>query len=442
MIGWLAVRTEPTADPYLPGHGDPSYTVDHYDIALDYVVAHNRLDGRVTLTVRSLTADLASLTLDLHGRLKVVSVRVAGEGTRFTHRHGRLRLRLARPLAADETVEVTVTYRGVPSMVRDAFGESGWEELEDGVIVASQPGGAPSWLPCNDRPDAKARFRIQVAAPSGYHVVANGERRSSERRSGKTVWVYAQDEPMATYLATVQIGRYAEHELPAAPVPLFGVVSPRLRGRFDEAFADQAAMMVEFERLFGPYPFACYRTVVTDDELEIPLEAQGLSVFGSNLLSREWEAQRLIAHELSHQWFGNAVTARQLQDIWLHEGFACYAEWLWSQACGRKPTDACAREFWQRLAGLPQDIVLGDPGVRDVFDDRVYKRGALTLHAIRRAAGDEAFFTLVRTWVERHRYANVTTADFAILVREVCGRDVAELLEQWVHAAPLPQLSE
>lgn len=432
------VTNQPSADPYLPGHGDPSYTVEHYDLDVDYTLLGNRLSGRATLTVRSLVDGLDSLTLDLH-HLKVVSVRGV-RTTRHTHRRGRLILHLAAPLAADECAELVVTYRGVPQVVRDKVGEAGWEELEDGAIVASQPGGAPSWFPCNDRADAKATYRITVAAPSGYYVVANGVRTDRRRRSGRTVWTYEQREPMAPYLATVQIGQYAEHEISGCSVPLTGVVAPSLRGRFDEAFADQPRMVAEFERLFGPYPFANYRAVATTDELEIPLEAQGLSVFGSNLLHRGWDAQRLIAHELAHQWFGNAVTLRQLRDIWLHEGFACYSEWLWSQASGGGSADDRARRHWAQLAVLKQDVVLGDPGVDDVFDDRVYKRGALTLHAIRLTCGDTAFFHMLQTWVDRHRYGNVTTADFEALVREVCGAEAAELLGPWVYGEALPKL--
>ena len=91
-----------------------------------------------------------------------------------------------------------------------------------------------------------------------------------------------------------------------------------------------------FERLFGPYPFATYTVVVTDDELEIPLESQSPVDFGRNFAADDWDADRLVAHELAHQWFGNSRDPRELADIWLHEGFACYAEWLWSEAVGRR----------------------------------------------------------------------------------------------------------
>lgn len=429
-------RHDTDADPYLPGHGDRSYAVRHYDLELDYAMENNHLSGRAILTVEAIT-DLAELTLDLHA-LKVV--KVGGRRvSKHSHHGSRLRLKLAEPLARGEEASFTITYRGVPKAVQDKVGEAGWEELEDGVIVASQPGGAPSWFPCNDRPDNKATYRISVTAASDYLVIANGTRVEQRRRASRTTTTYEQNEPMATYLATVQIGRYVEHTIPAA-VPMTAAVPPALRSAFDVAFADQPRMLDLFIRLFGPYPFPAYRVVITDDSLEIPLEAQSLSIFGSNFLNRDWDSQRLIAHELSHQWFGNAVTLTTLQDIWLHEGFACYSEWLWSQESGGPSTDERARHHWSRLDDLDQDLMLGAPGADDVFDDRVYKRGALTLHAIRLTVGDDAFFELLREWVRRHSGRSVTTPDFVVLAEEVTGVSIAALIDQWVYAAPLPPL--
>jgi len=427
-------------DPYLPDHGDPSYDVRRYDLELDYRLEGNRLSGRASIT--AVARDfVGAFTLDLAG-LVVTKVTVDGRAAgRYVHRGSRLEVRPAMPLEAGQEFTVTVAYRGNPRPLAGAWGEAGWEELADGVIVASQPHGAPSWFPCNDRPSDKAAYRIAVTAPEGYHVVANGELVATHRRASGTTWTYEQHEPMASYLATVQIGRYVVREL-SSVVPMEVVLPSRRVSALEDGFGRQPEMMEAFVELFGPYPFPAYRVVVTDDELEIPLEAQALSIFGSNFLSDAWSAERLVAHELAHQWFGNCVTLAQWHDIWLHEGFACYAEWLWSEHSGRRSADDEARTHWERLADLPQDLLLGDPGTHDLFDDRVYKRGALLLHALRLTIGDDALWQTFRTWVERHAHGNATTADFTSLVAEVSGRDLGPLFDEWLYREELPALPD
>jgi len=309
------------------------------------------------------------------------------------------------------------------------------------VIVAAQPHGAPSWFPCNDRPSDKASYVVELTAPTAYHVLCNGVLVEQRRGASTTTWRYEQSEPMATYLATVQIGRYTVRRLADEPVPVEIVFPDAIRDRSDGPFARQGEMMSTFVRLFGDYPFqAPYRSVVTEDDLEIPLEAQGLSIFGANFLEDDWSTERLVAHELSHQWFGNSLTIRSWRDIWMHEGFACYSEWLWSEESGRESADAKAREHWKRLDDLPQDLMLGDPGPDDMFDDRVYKRGALLLHALRLTMGDDTFFECLRTWVAAHRHGSVDRAELAALVVERGGSACADLMTAWLDELSLPEL--
>jgi aminopeptidase N len=423
---------------YFPARGDRSYAVSHYDLTLSYVVDTNHLRGKAVLTAEAV-GDLSELRLDLSG-LRVTKVTVDGVAARWVAKSQHLLVRLKRPITAGTTFRVVVAYNGQPRPVPDGDDECGWEELADGVLVAGQTNGSPSWFPCNDRPDDKATYRIELTAPNSYHVVANGVCTSQWRSASTTTWIYEQREPMSTYLATVQIGRYVVHAVEGSTVAMSAVLPNRLLDRYDSAFGRQPEMMDFFARLFGPYPFAAYTVVITDDRLEIPLEAQGMSTFGSNFLTSDWDNVRLVAHELSHQWFGNAITLSSWSDIWLHEGFACYCEWLWSEESGGRSTDARARDHWSKLAGKPQDLLLGDPGPDLMFDDRVYKRGALLLHALRLTVGDDRFFSLLRTWVERHRYGSVTSAMFESLAAAVTGEPLDDFFRFWLRQRPLPGL--
>ncbi len=429
-------------DAYVPGHGDATYDVLSYDLDLSYKVEGNHLSGRATLHCRLLVATSA-LELDLHS-LKVTKVTVDGRRAQHRHKRDRLVVALGEKTPAGQDVVVVVAYAGQPRQVRTRhLGSAGWEELTDGALVAGQPHGAPSWFPCNDRPDSKAGYRISLTVPSGYWALANGVQTARTRHSSSTTWVHEQTEPMAAYLATVHVGRYVRVDLPG-PVTSWALAPARLRSRLSLAFGRQAEMLETFVEAFGPYPFAEYGVVVTEDELEIPLEAQGFSTFGANFLDDDWSSTRLVAHELAHQWFGNSLTATSWSDIWLHEGFACYAEWLWSEASGGQSADDRAREHHDRLATKDEDFVLRDPGPATMFDDRVYKRGALTLHALRLTVGDDAFFGLLRDWATTHRHSGVSTEAFLDHVRGGVAADrcdaVEALLQRWLSEPELPGL--
>lgn len=373
--GKTTPAAEPPGDPYLPGSGNVGYRVSHYELDLEYKVASNRLSGSAVITAVTLNA-LRAFTLDFSDALSVTKVWVNGvHPAHFSVSKGKLRIRLASELLAGAELSVTVRYGGRPRPIHSLWGEVGFEELSDGVLVAGQPNGAPSWFPCDDHPTAKAGYRIRIGTDSAYHAVANGELVSRRVRATHTTWTYEQPEPTPTYLVTLQIGRYAPHRLPDLPVPMRAVLPPRLGASFYRAFTRQQEMMELFVRLFGPYPLAGgYTVVVTDDDLDIPLEAQGLSIFGANHCTDE--SERLIAHELAHQWFGNSVTVERWQDIWLHEGFACYAEWLWSEHSGGPSADQLARRYHQRLAASPQDLLLADPAGRHVQRPRLQARRA------------------------------------------------------------------
>ena len=424
-----------STDSYLPDHGNGGYRVLHYDLDLDYRVVSNRLAGKAVITAQAVQR-LSRFSLDL-GRFRIRDVRVDGRPAKFDHRPDKLRIKPERPIGYGATFKIEITYAGKPVPISGRWGDIGWDELTDGALVASQPNGSPSWFPCNDRPDDKATFLVAITATSPYTVVATGDLVSRRRGAGTTTWVYERNEPTAPYLMSVQIGRYDLVKLGAAQR---AAIPPRLRDVFQYDFGRHAEIMAALERLFGPYPFREYVVVVADDDLDDPIEAQGMAVFGRNHLDGRRTHERLAAHELAHQWFGNSLTVADWRHIWLNEGFATYAEWLWSEVSGGPSANVHAARWHAWLATQPATIAVANPGVDRMFDPSVYKRGALTLHALRTTLGEEAFFALLRTWVAEHRHGTVTTEQF----REHAGRFAAgpldDLFAAWLDRPELPPL--
>ncbi|MHA2787930.1 M1 family metallopeptidase [Corynebacterium sp. S7] len=430
-----------TRDTYTGVDFNLGFHVRHYDLNLAYRVEPNRLEGTATLRLDNWKA-LGGLTLDLQPNM--VARRVTAQGSagqsvqvaRFKQSGGKLRITFKNEVPVDTEFTLTIYYGGNPRPRRTTWGDIGWEELENGALVASQPIGAPTWFPCDDTPDEKASYSIRISADDPYVVISNGRLVSKQAGGSRTTWTYETTQRMASYLATVQVGEYVRVDLGRnthAWLPPENATT--------DAFDQQQEMLDFFEQTFGPYPFADYTVVVTEDELEIPLEAQGLSIFGVNHLEG-WE--RLIAHELAHQWFGNSLGLAQWNDIWLNEGFACYAEWLWFEHKGT-PAQVNVEAEYAILAEKPEDIVVGDPGPRDMFDDRVYKRGAITLHALRRLLGDEAFFQAVRRYVAAGRHSVVEVQDLkrelyaAARSRDIATTRVDELLHLWLDQTELPE---
>ncbi|MFG2093990.1 M1 family metallopeptidase [Streptomyces sp. NPDC048612] len=441
----------PGADPYFPDHGDARYHVERYELDLDYRPVSNRLSGSARLHTQTGPAPLDEIVLDL-AALRIHRLLLDGRTARYVHRAGKLRIRPGRTLAPGTSCTIEVRYTGNPQPIRSPWGGLGWEELTDGALVAGQPIGAPSWYPCNDRPADKASYRVALTAPSPFTAVVGGRLLSRTTRASSTTWVYEQPAPTSSYLMTVSLGRYTTVPLttpaqaPASadernpPVPQTAYVPAHLRPQFTEDFARQTQMMQFFQDVFGAYPFGEYAIVVADEELDVPVEAQGVATFGTNHLDGARTSERLVAHELAHQWFGNSVSVADWQHIWLNEGFAKYAEWLWSEHAGGRTAADHAATAHRLLSIAPQNLRLADPGALLMFDDRLYQRGGLTVHALRCALGEAPFFRMLKAWATNHRHGTVTTTDFTTHAQQHTATPLSGLFEAWLREPSLPPL--
>ncbi|MDQ4031894.1 MAG: M1 family peptidase, partial [Actinomycetota bacterium] len=207
------------------------------------------------------------------------------------------------------------------------------------------------------------------------------------------------------------------------------------------ASVERSPEIVEFqETLFGPYPFEAQGGVAgPPDGIGFALENQTRPVYGPGY----WRAGSntyVVTHEIAHQWFGNSVAVGQWRDIWLNEGFATYAEWLYTERTGGRSAQQMAELTYQRRpAGTEYwRTTPGDPGAADVLSGPVYTRGAMALQALRVEVGDEDFFTALRTWATERRGGNGTVADFLAVIERVSNEQVDDVAQTWLFTPSRP----
>jgi aminopeptidase N len=447
--GTTAAAADPPAigDPYFPELGNPGYDVEHYLVELAVDPAANTLAGRVLVTAAA-TADLDVVRLDLLG-LTVEHTLVDGTEAPFARRHAKLVIDPAGVLPAGESFTVAVDYHGTPRSLNTLGFPLGWVQAGSLTYVVAEPDGARTWLPCNDHPSDKAAFTFRITAPEGNTVAANGSLVEVLPGEGENTYVWDMPRPMATYLATVVVGDLARVEWGTAAGVLLRDYLPADLAADPPVPLTRVADMVEFfVGLIGPYPFAEYGHAVVPG-LPGALENQTLCVFGREVLeavfdTRPWAlgAEAVVAHELAHQWFGDSVTPATWQDIWLNEGFATFAQWLWVEhALGAEAYRQEVAGSYAWVAAGPHPLP-GDPGPsgEQMFHDSVYLRGGLTLHALRVEVGDDATWEILRAWAARFAYGNATTADFLSLAQQLSGRDLGSFFRAWLFEPALPPL--
>ncbi|GHF50036.1 metallopeptidase [Streptomyces mashuensis] len=426
-------------DAYFPGLGNGGFDVRHYDLDLRYAPGTGRLDGRATITART-TRALSSFDLDLQ-QLDVRSVEVDGRPAAFVHAGDELGIRPAHPLPKGHTFTTTVTYGGTPRPLGGpvVFGSRyGWIRTRDGAFVACEPNGASTWFPANDHPSDKATFDVRIRAPKGLTAISNGRLVSLTDDGDHAVAHWRESQPMAPYLATATIGRFRVRQgRTPAGIPMYVATDPALAGRGPDFYALTAEVTDHWARVFGPYPFEQTGAVVDDvPEAEFSLETQTKPLYSAV------RDESTIVHELAHQWFGDSVSVERWQDIWLNEGFATYAEWLWDEHKGRQSTHrSFLAAYNQRSAGDPfWQIDIADPRRETLLSRSVYYRGAMTLQVLRERIGDRAFFSLLRQWTRMHRGGNVRTGQFIALAEAVSHQDLSKLFATWLSSRDKPKL--
>ena len=430
--------------------------VEHYRFALTLVDSTDRISGVATIAMHVLQAGVTSVTFDLadetpvrQGRgMRVAAVSRGTAALAFTHRADHLVVTLDHPSTAGEAIEFVVRYAGVPAaglqIKPDRFGDRAF-------FSDNWPDKARQWLPTIDHISDKATMEMDVVAPAYYQVVSNGKRiEVTDLANGTRRTVWRESAPIAPWLFVLGVARFAVQSVgdyAGIPIETWVLARDRDAGFYDFAVPTRDVLAFYSDRI-GPFAYeklANIQSSATSGGMEAAsaIMYNAASVTGTR--SVRW--RNVVIHEIAHQWFGNAVTESDWNDVWLSEGFATYFTLLFVEhAYGRD-------EFVSGLRASRETVLAGDtraPEYRVVHENladmtlvtsaMTYQKGSWVLHMLRQRMGDDRFWAGIRDYYARHRNGNASTADFRHAMERASGLDLAPFFQQWLYRGGVPRI--
>ena len=451
---WLVLALTPAALPTLSADTYPRQTgVDalHYVFRLTLLTdASPAIRGDATVRLKFVTPEVREAWLDFatpaaDGKgMTVKAVSRGGKPAPFTHQNNRLTLPLAQPPQAGEEISFDIQYQGVPAnglrLINNIHGERT-------AFSENWSNQARQWLPMIDHPYDKATGEFIVTTPAVYQVVANGalvEQLDLPDGLRRTHW--RQSVPIASWLYALGVARFAVKQASMAEgVPHQYWVFPQDVERGYALFDRDAVACFEFfVRNIGPYAY----------EKLAHVQAAGMGG-GTEHASNIFYGEKGIAggngpvvHEVAHQWFGNAVTEKDWDDVWLSEGFATYFTLLYTEfARGRdafvQGVQASRRTVLQLEQKSPTTPVVHrnlDEKTQRVLNNFVYQKGGWTLHMLRGLIGTERFWSGIRTYYRRYMNGNASTDDFRQVMEQASGQDLRWFFTQWLNRSGVPKI--
>lgn len=425
--------------------------VRHYAFELDLPERGRWIDGRAALLLRR-TGRVDALVLDLVG-MKVDSVLVNGAPAPFAQADSTLRLTL--PSGASDSLSVTVRYSGEPRdgliFSNDTLGR--WQAFGDNF-----PNRARFWLPTVDHPSDKATVSWTIRAPANRRVIANGDVTEETPLVGSPARMttrWQTQQPIATYLMVIGVAPFAVVELGETACGLsevFGCVrqslwaSPYVRDYLPGPFAQAGAMVQFFSRVIGPFPYEKLAHVQSATRYG-GMENAAAIFYSDRAFKQRAVGEGLIAHEIAHQWFGDAVTESEWPHVWLSEGFATYFAELWRE---HAHGDSAFRAGMARVReGAIAGKIAAEKAIVDttldnlgrVLNSNVYQKAGFTLHMLRREIGDSAFFRGIRSYYAKYKHANALTNDLMREFEQAAGQPLGWFFDQWFWRAGFAALS-
>ena len=440
---WLKAHLAARQAALLPRAGaeriDQRLDLRYCDLDLSPSLTTGALSAVVTLCVSSLQEGLGDLAFDLHNALTVSAVDGAAS---FTHQNNVLTCFLAQPLPLGGEACVTVHYAGNPASV--GFGSYDLSSHLGTPILAtlSEPNGSPSWWPTKDDPSDKAdSVDVRIRVPLGYVGTSNGALAEVDTLAGVVTWHWRERHPIATYLVCMTVTNFvAIHDqyqpMAGPPMPVTHYVWPEDLADATTDFNVTVPLIGYYASIFGEYPFVDEKYGHSEFTWGGGMEHQCNTSYGAPLIRGDHAYDWIVAHELSHQWFGDKVTCAAWEDIWLNEGFATYCEALWTEHLNG-PAALISYMNGRCNVTDPSGPIYDPPGTFD--GNTVYRKGAWLLHMVRGQVGDSAFLALMRDWAcGPFAYGSALSTDFTSHVQQYTSRDLGGLWAGYLYGLNRP----
>lgn len=434
--------------------GDASIDITYYGLDLRLTHTPNYLRGAATISLKSTVSNLSRFFLDLTSTtattgegLRVDSVKAGSQRLPYQFGQNRLTITLPQPLSTGQALTLTVFYQGIPNG-RDlgSFRFSLHERTADPVIWSlSEPYGSPDWFPCRDTPADKAdSSSVRITADKRFVSVSNGTlERTTDNADGTRTYEWRNHYPIAQYLISIAMTNYERYDTPFSyngqTMPVTHYIYPEILPSVRNNLNLTPSMLQLFTNRFGPYPFLREKYGHAQiGQNTGGMEHQTISSMEAGALS-----PIVIAHELAHQWFGDKITCRDWQNIWLNEGFASYAEAVYAESVnGQAGYQSTMNSFMNRARNAAGSIYVQDvTNFNNIFDgNRSYAKGATVLHMLRGVVGDSTFFRVLRTYAATPAlaYGTATTDDFRAVAEQVSGQKLDYFFQQWIYGERYP----
>lgn len=431
-------------DPY---ERQPALDVQHYIYFITLNDTTDRIAGQATITIL-FKKTVKSFFLDFGGRaqgegMKVVQVHAGGQPITYSHEGEKLILQAAAQQG--QTVTYTVLFQGIP---------------EDGLVISKNkygdrtffadhwPDRGHLWLPCIDHPSDKATVDFTILAPYHYQVVASGAKSGEvPLPDGRKITQYQASVPIAMKVTAIGVARFAIEEGEVINnVPQSTWVFPQNQKEGFHDFAVGKKVFTYFNRHIGTYAYEKLAHVQSKTRWG-GLENAGNVFYNEKSVTGKGEIEKLIAHEVAHQWFGDAVSENDWHHVWLSEGFANYfANLYWESVYGKeglKKQMAAEREttinYIKTHARPVVDTTITEIG--KVLSANTYDRASFVLHMLRRQVGDSAFWKGIRDYYKKFKNGNVLTGDFRAAMETASGQHLSSFFREWLYRRDIPKVT-